>query len=79
MLPSPTHATQSHQAHHQREPSAVSAKADELGCHQVPPLPRRRKANVAKSHACHATPQADKVVCDKAMSLKDCLVSKLYV
>ena len=42
----PTTANLSHKCH------ACHAKRD--GCHQVPCLPRERKAYVAKCHACHA-------------------------
>ena len=45
------------QARHQTQPSAISAtptKQNEGRCEQVPHLPRKKKANVTKCHACHA-------------------------
>ena len=66
MSPSATPATQSaaaspatngDQAHHQSQPSAISATTatqNEGGCLQVPRLPRETKVDVTKCHACHA-------------------------
>ena len=67
MSPSATPATQTaaastastgNQARHQSQPSAIisATSATQSGgpCHQVPHLPRRMHARVAKYHACHA-------------------------
>ena len=43
-------ATKGPQARHQTQPSP----AKQGGCHQVPRLPRERKVDVTKCHACHA-------------------------
>ena len=45
------------QAHHQSQPSAISATSATQSagiCRQVPGLPRETKVDVAKCHACHA-------------------------
>ena len=53
-------ATNGDQARHQSQPSATSAtsatlaRQNEVGCAQVPRLPRQTKVDVSKCHACHA-------------------------